>query len=88
LDHIQNSVQENLYKISEWCDIWGFKISFDKTVAVVFSHRKFHDINLSLNNQTINVDNKAKFLGLIFDSRLSWKDHITYLDEKCKKSFC
>ena len=85
LDYIKNSIQKNLNKISDWCDLWGFKISLDKTVAVIFSHRKFHNINLSLNNQPIKVDNKAKFLGLIFDSRLSWKDHITYLEEKCKK---
>jgi len=85
LDHIKNYIQDSLDKISNWCNLWGFKISLDKTVAVIFSHRKSRDINLSLNNQPVKVENKAKFLGLIFDSRLSWKDHITYLEQKCKK---
>jgi len=40
LNHIIKSIQDNLNKISVWCDEWGFKISLDKTVAVVFTHRK------------------------------------------------
>ena len=36
LAHITKSVQDNLQIISAWCDVWGFKISLDKTVAVVF----------------------------------------------------
>ena len=40
---------------------------------------------LSLNNEPVKIDNKAKFLGLVFDSKLNWREHITYLEEKCKK---
>jgi len=52
---------------------------------VLFSHRRISDIHLFLNNQPVKIDNKAKFLGLVFDSKLNWRDHITYLEEKCKK---
>jgi ribonuclease HI len=31
------------------------------------------------------MENKAKFLGVIFDRRLNWKSHIDYIMEKCKK---
>ena len=85
LNHIKKIIQENLKKISDWCNLWGFKISLDKTVAVVFTHRKVPDIQLSLNNQPVKMESKAKFLGLIFDSRLNWHEHITYLEQKCKK---
>ena len=30
------------------------------------------------------MDNKAKFLGLIFDSKLKWYHHIAYIADKCK----
>jgi len=85
LTHITRSVQDNLNKLSLWCDMWGFKISLDKTVAVVFSHRKDTDITLSINNRSVKTDNKAKFLGLIFDSKLNWNEQIKYLEQKCKK---
>jgi len=52
---------------------------------VLFSHRRISDIHLFLNNQPVKIDNKAKFLGLVFDSKLNWRDHITYLEEKCKE---
>ena len=75
----------NLHRISTWCDTWGFKISLEKTVAVVFSHRTHTNIDLKINNHLVKIDNKAKFLGLVFDSKLNWNEHIKYLEEKCKK---
>jgi len=53
LSHITKSVQDNLNKVSEWCDAWGFKISLKKTVAVVFTHRKVTDIDLTINSQLV-----------------------------------
>jgi len=37
LKHINKLLQNNLDRLSDWCDTWGFKISLEKTVAV-FSH--------------------------------------------------
>ena len=82
---ITNLIQDNLDRISNWCDKWGFRISLDKTVAVVFTHHKITRIDLSINNHSVKIDNKAKFLGLIFDSKLNWYDHISYVEQKCKK---
>ena len=31
----------------------------------------------------LKIDNKAQFLGLVFDSKLNWRERITYLEEKC-----
>lgn len=85
LKHIVNSIQQNLLEISKWCDLWGFKINTSKTVAVVFTHRSCEQIKLTLHNKELQVDKKAKFLGLIFDSKLTWSEHIKYIEDKCKK---
>ena len=62
----------------------GFKISRDKTIAVVLSHRKDLDIQLSINNQQVKkVEGRAKFL-VVLDSKLNWNDHIKYIEDKCK----
>lgn len=39
LDFIVKNIQKNLNKIAAWCDLWGFKINTEKTVAVLFTHR-------------------------------------------------
>ena len=72
---------EKLIKNRQWCDLWGFKISLEKTIAVVFSHRKDLDIQLSINNQQVKVESRAKFLGLVFDSKLNWNEHIKYIED-------
>jgi len=51
----------------------------------VFTHRKHDKITLNINGQDIKIENSAKFLGLTFDSKLSWSAHIKYIEDKCKK---
>ena len=74
LNYIRKCTQRNLEKISEWCDLWGFKIALEKTIAVLFSHRKDLDIQLSINNQQVKVEGRAKFVGLVFDSKVNWNE--------------
>ena len=86
LDVILRRMQDSLNKLEQWCDINGFKISLEKTVAVLFTHRR-DDINsrLKIGEEYVTVENKAKFLGLIFDSKLTWNHHVSYIVIKCKK---
>lgn len=66
LDVIVRKIQDSLNKLSHWCDVNGFKISMEKTVAVLFTHRKDTIENLlKINGHVLRVDNKAKFLGII-----------------------
>jgi ribonuclease HI len=86
LDTIMSKMQDSLNKLKLWCDKNGFIISMEKTVAVLFTNRK-DDINyrLTIGNDLVAVENKAKFLGLIFDSKLTWNQHTSYIVDKCKK---
>ena len=86
IKYITEQVQKNLGKLEEWCDKWGFKVSMDKTVAVLFCRRVVNNnVILKFNGNTINTTNRAKFLGIIFDSKLTWSEHISYNEGKCKK---
>lgn len=86
LDTILESIQKNLDRISAWCDLWGFKINTDKTTAVLFTHRIDKiERNLVINGNAIKIDKTVKFLGVIFDSKLTWNAHVAYIEEKCKK---
>ena len=86
LDAITKSLQTDLNNLAEWCEKNGFKISMEKTVAVLFTHRKdnIHS-TLKIKDTFIKVEDKARFLGLIFDSKLTWNDHVDYIIDKCKK---
>jgi len=57
-----------------------------KNSSVLFTHRKDNINNiLRINGMSVKVDNKAKFLGMVFDSKLNWNDHVAYVVDKCKK---
>ena len=49
--------------------------------------RKFHsDPQLLLNDSPIPVIEEVKFLGIIFDKKLSFLPHLRYLKNKCTKA--
>ena len=49
--------------------------------------KKLHlDRELTLDDVQIEVVPEFKFLGLIFDSKLSFIPHINYLSNKCQKA--
>ena len=83
---IERKLQTSLYRLSNWSNKNGFKFSTSKTVCVHFcNQRGLHlDPIIQLNNTPIPVVDKTKFLGVFFDKKLNFKDHITYLKVKCQ----
>ena len=85
IKHIQKQIQRALDEIQDWCNRWGFKISIAKTSFVLFHKGKGKVVHLSLNGQPLNKAKNVKFLGMVLDQALTWKDHVEYLVEKCQK---
>jgi len=85
---IERHLQRSLYRLQEWTDLNGFKFSRTKTVCVHFCRlRKTHpDPHLLLNGTPIPVVDQTKFLGLIFDKKLTFVPHLQYLRKKCMKA--
>ena len=43
-------------------------------------------MNIVIDRQAIDEVKKTKFLGVIIDSKLNWKDHISYISRKLSRS--
>jgi ribonuclease HI len=85
LKTLYTAIQNQLNKISAWCMKWGFIINTKKTVAMIFTRRRIKENTvLMLNKKPITKVTQAKFLGLIFDPKLTWNNHINYLVAKCQ----
>ena len=69
-------------------DPWKWFYYFqDKTVAMHFCpDKKCMDPVLKLDNDPIQFVKEAKFLGLIWDTKLTFEPHIKYLKARCQKS--
>ena len=85
---IERQLQQNFNKIENWATSNGFKFSKSKTQCVHFCQlRKQHeDPVLHLYGSPIPVVEESKFLGILFDRKLSFIPHIKYLKAKCLKA--
>ena len=85
---IERQLQQVLNNLSKWSSENGFKFSKTKTKCMHFCQsRKLHlDPELTLDDVQIEVVPEFKFLGLLFDSKLSFIPHINYLSNKCQKA--
>ena len=85
LETITKQMQAAVKKIENWCDQWGFNMSTDKTVGVVFcQHWKPSSTIIKLGNSDLNFVDHTKFLGLVLDIRMTWSRHIKHVVKKCQ----
>jgi ribonuclease HI/endonuclease/exonuclease/phosphatase family metal-dependent hydrolase len=84
----QEKIQEVLDKLQRWTEVTGFKFNTDKTEWMIFvrNKQKPKNITLKLEGKLLKEVQTKKFLGLIFDSKLSWELHIDYIKGKCLKA--
>ena len=73
---IEIHLQQCLNRIEDWATRNGFKFSKSKTQCVHFY----------IYGSQIPVGAESKFLGVIFDKKLSFIPHIKYLKAKCLKA--
>ena len=85
---MERQLQRNLNKIENWATSNGFKFSKSKTQGVPFCQlcKQHDDPVLHLYGSPIPVVEESKFLGILFDRKLSSIPHIKYLKAKCLKA--
>ena len=85
---IERHLQQCINRIEDWATNNGFKFSKSKTQCVHFCKlRRIHnDPVLYLYGSPIPVVEHSKFLGVIFDRKLSFNPHIRYVKAKCLKA--
>lgn len=89
LTEIQRLIQETLNQLQNWSGPKsGFKFSENKTKAMLFTRRRKNIFNpdLFLNGTKLGYSEQYKFLGIIFDHKLSWVSHIKTIKGKAIKS--
>jgi hypothetical protein len=56
------------------CEPWNIKINEAKTRGIYFSRsRRPPESHLTLNGQNIQFVNSLKYLGVIFDKKVTWR---------------
>ncbi len=88
MQSIERQPQLNLNKVQSWATENGFKFSESKTACMHFCRKRGNhsDPQLRLGKTAIPVVDEYKFLGLVFDRKLTFIPHIKQLKAKCQKA--
>ena len=75
-------IQITLNGISKWASDWGLSVNKTKTTYTVFTlSTKKCNVKLEMNGWSLHKDDNPTYLGVTFDTRLTWKKQT----EKCLK---
>ena len=78
-------MQSALDKIHSWAHKWCVSINQEKTAGTLFSlSPKSMPGRLSLGNTTLKMQNQQSYLGVSYDKKLTWKQHITKAKGKAR----
>ena len=76
-----------LNKLNVWFAVNKLSINVSKTNFILFGNRKQNeDLDITINNVKIDRVYVTKFLGVLIDSNLNWKEHIDGINNKISKS--
>jgi hypothetical protein len=84
----ENYINLEIKKILVWAQNNKLKFNENKSKGMLMSRRKRKEnkeIRIYLHNKTLKQVNRTKYLGIIFDSKMAFRDHIKYVEEKCAK---
>jgi hypothetical protein len=85
---IVRKLQRGLSSMEAWCERWNIKINEDKTRGIYFSRsRRPPESRLILNEKNIPFVNSAKYIGVIFDRRITWRLHVEMIEAKAFRTF-
>ena len=84
---IQEVINKELKDISIWLNVNKLFMNISKTQYMLFSGKKLenHSPNIVIEGIALSRVYSTKFLGIIIDDKLTWKDHITYVSKKISK---
>ena len=87
ITHSTRIIQIAINNLEQWTKTKGTRFSIEKAAAIKFEKRKKgEEPQLTLHGSRIQVRESTRYLGLIIDKRLNWKDHMDHLRAKCTSS--
>lgn len=80
----ETALQSCIDSIENYSLLNGFQFSLEKTSTIHFcKKRNCYFPKLYFENLVVKDVRQIKFLGMIFDSRLSWRNHVNEVKAKC-----
>ncbi|GFW38583.1 probable RNA-directed DNA polymerase from transposon X-element [Trichonephila clavipes] len=85
LTTISFAINKHLLHLQNFYDKWKISINVEKSTAIIFTKKHCLPPPITMYNKQIPWSQEAKYLGIIFDTHLTWKQHITYVRDKFRR---
>ena len=85
---LENNLNQELSKVSDWLIANKLSLNVDKSNVLVFRNKNSNDeqiLNLFINGEKLSEQIFAKYLGLLFDNKLTWQYQIDHISSKLTK---
>ena len=83
-------LRKDLRKLAKWCAKWRIKLNPEKTKVIIFSRsplaRKSEPV-LKLYGERLKIYPQVKFLGITFDSKLTFQKHFEEILGRCNTRY-
>ena len=89
LNELIDNINNELVHVVDWLSANKMSLNIEKTHYMVFCNRgRSFSLNSDVRIAGTNIErvNHTKFLGIIIDSKLSWKFHIDHVCSKISKN--
>ena len=77
INDLIRDMEMKLEMITKWLKDSGLKVNETKTEICLFHRNSTQKISITLQNERINSKNSMNVLGVVFDSRLNWSEHVS-----------
>ena len=88
LEHLEETVNQELSKINTWLCANKLSLNIDKTHFVIFhpyQKKLNYSVKIEIDDKTINQHKSVKYLGILIDCHLNWKEHIQQISKKISR---
>ena len=84
---IELELNEELSNIVSWLKINKLSLNVNKTQFMIFSRKQnqIENIVIRIEGQIIDHVTQTKFLGVIIDEKLTWRNHVNHISTKIAK---
>ena len=85
--NVEENVSNELNQVNSWLPLNKLSLNTDKTKCMTFHtwQKNIDPLTFSINGKQIENVKFFKFLGIMFDEHLTWKNQITMITIKLSK---
>ena len=86
---LQTDLNKELAEVYKWLCVNKLSLNIKKSNFVIFPPRQRKietNVRIVINQQLLKQELSIKYLGVTLDSELSWKSHISFVENKIKRS--